>query len=311
MAIHNLRTDESHWRGFRTHPETLSSTSRQVQEWSVSYCKHAVHCLFQNYVQREAAKSRGKTQLLKQQPLFLVGNARSLVYDTTRYSSSGEFLKLLYLLLMLWWWQIREMMWAIGERIHWHWTTVCLQLWSHDYIYLHFKSESRRFRIECMDLGGKLMSWARWNILHLTVNQHVSKSLLSWLCNYLWLLNKNHLLKWFTIMQIIWMCVRSMDLPLFIECVEYCVLPLLNVVTHVTAFVTFDQPLYLKAREIPASRNGDFNMQNFVIHLGDPLINVFYGSRRFYDHFIISTDKVMTGHEYTRTVTAHLLTHRT
>ena len=91
-----------------------------------------------------------------------------------------------------------------------------------------------------------------------------------------------------------------------------------------TTFVTFDQPLYLKAREILASRKGDPNLQNVVIRLGGfHLVMSFMGAIGFImqgsglsDLFntiyaAISTEKIMTGHAYAKAVRAHLLAHKT
>uniref|UniRef100_A0A8D8VLF7 Uncharacterized protein n=1 Tax=Cacopsylla melanoneura TaxID=428564 RepID=A0A8D8VLF7_9HEMI len=92
---------------------------------------------------------------------------------------------------------------------------------------------------------------------------------------------------------------------------------------QVTTFVTFDQPLYFKARDVLASRQGDPKHQNVVIRLGGfHLLMSYMGAIGFImegsglaelfntiyaEH---STQKVMTGHAYARAVRAYLLAHR-
>ena len=90
-----------------------------------------------------------------------------------------------------------------------------------------------------------------------------------------------------------------------------------------TTFVTFDQPLYLKARDVIASRVGDPELPDVVIRLGgfhslmsfmgavgyimegsglSELFNTVYS--------VNSTEKVMTGHAYARAIRGHTLAFR-
>jgi len=93
---------------------------------------------------------------------------------------------------------------------------------------------------------------------------------------------------------------------------------------QVTCLVTFDQPLYLKARDILASRPADPALSNVVLRLGGfhllmsfmgaigyimqgsgltELFNTIYASN--------AIEKIMSGHAYARAVRAHMLAHRT
>lgn len=89
-----------------------------------------------------------------------------------------------------------------------------------------------------------------------------------------------------------------------------------------TTFITFDQPLYLKAREIIASRVGDSELSNVKVRLGGfHLLMSFMGAvgyimndsglRELFNtiYAVNSTDKIMTGHAYARAVRAHIMAH--
>lgn len=93
---------------------------------------------------------------------------------------------------------------------------------------------------------------------------------------------------------------------------------------QVTCLVTFDQPLYLKARDIISSRYGDPELSNVVIRLGGfHLLMSFMGSIGYIMrgsgltelfntvYAMNSIEKIMTGHAYSRAVRAHILAHRT
>lgn len=87
-----------------------------------------------------------------------------------------------------------------------------------------------------------------------------------------------------------------------------------------TTFVTFDQPLYLKAKEILASREGDPELEGVVIRLGGfHLLMSFMGAVGYIMegsgltelfntvYAPNSTEKIMTGHAYARAVRGHTL----
>ncbi|XP_031335335.1 uncharacterized protein LOC116165167 isoform X2 [Photinus pyralis] len=91
-----------------------------------------------------------------------------------------------------------------------------------------------------------------------------------------------------------------------------------------STIVTFDQPLYLKAREVIASRQGDPELQHVILRLGGfHLLMSFMGAVGFIMegsglselfnliYAAVSTEKLLTGHAYARAVRAHMLAHRT
>lgn len=89
-----------------------------------------------------------------------------------------------------------------------------------------------------------------------------------------------------------------------------------------TCFVTFDQPLYFKAREIVSSYGEDSKLNNVVVRLGGfHLLMSFMGSigyimtgsglKELFNtiYALNSIEKILAGHAYTRAVRAHMLTH--
>ena len=89
-----------------------------------------------------------------------------------------------------------------------------------------------------------------------------------------------------------------------------------------TCFVTFDQPLYFKAREIVSSYEEDSKLSNTVVRLGGfHLLMSFMGSigyimngsglKELFNTIYAthSIEKIMAGHAYSRAVRAHMLTH--
>ncbi|KYN50496.1 hypothetical protein ALC57_00134 [Trachymyrmex cornetzi] len=87
-----------------------------------------------------------------------------------------------------------------------------------------------------------------------------------------------------------------------------------------TCFVTFDQPLYIKAKDIISSENS--NLSNVIVRLGGfHLLMSFMGSigyimegsglKELFStiYAVNSIDKMMTGHAYARALRAHTLTH--
>lgn len=89
-----------------------------------------------------------------------------------------------------------------------------------------------------------------------------------------------------------------------------------------TCFVTFDQPLYFKAREIISSYDENSKLNNTVIRLGGfHLLMSFTGSigyimngsglKELFNtiYALNSIEKIMVGHAYSRAVRAHMLTH--
>lgn len=87
-----------------------------------------------------------------------------------------------------------------------------------------------------------------------------------------------------------------------------------------TCFVTFDQPFYIKAREIVAASSNDSRFSNIVIRLGGfHLLLSFLGCIGYIIagsglkellssiYAINSAEKMMQGHAYARAVRAHLL----
>jgi hypothetical protein len=89
-----------------------------------------------------------------------------------------------------------------------------------------------------------------------------------------------------------------------------------------TCFVTFDQPLYFKAREITSSNDENSKLSNVVVRLGGfHLLMSFMGSighimtgsglKELFNtiYALNSIKKIMAGHAYSRAVRAHMLTH--
>ncbi|GBP57162.1 hypothetical protein EVAR_37841_1 [Eumeta japonica] len=89
-----------------------------------------------------------------------------------------------------------------------------------------------------------------------------------------------------------------------------------------TYFVTFDQPLYFKAREIISSHDENSKLNNTVVRLGElHLLMSFMGSigyimtesglkELFNTIYVLNLiEKMMAGHAYSRAVRAHMLTH--
>ncbi|GBO01717.1 hypothetical protein AVEN_1095-1 [Araneus ventricosus] len=89
-----------------------------------------------------------------------------------------------------------------------------------------------------------------------------------------------------------------------------------------TCFVTFDQPLYFKAREIISSYDEDSKLSNTVVRLGGfHLLMSFMGSIGYIMNgsglkellntinAFNSIEKITAGHAYSRAVRAHMLTH--
>lgn len=87
---------------------------------------------------------------------------------------------------------------------------------------------------------------------------------------------------------------------------------------------TFDQPLYLKARFIVACLQGDPNFANVIIRIGGfHLLMSFLkaigyimagsGLKELFNaiYALLSTEKILTGHAYSRAVRAHILAHAT
>lgn len=87
-----------------------------------------------------------------------------------------------------------------------------------------------------------------------------------------------------------------------------------------TCFVTFDQPLYIKARDIVASCEQNTNISNIIVRLGGfHLLMSFLGCIGFLMagsglkdllstiYAPISVDKMLTGHAYSRSFRGHVL----
>lgn len=88
-----------------------------------------------------------------------------------------------------------------------------------------------------------------------------------------------------------------------------------------TTFVTFDQPLYVKARDIVSAAGPDSVLSNVVVRLGGfHLLMSFLGCIGFIMagsglkdllsviYAPLSAEKILTGHAYARAIRAHLLT---
>jgi len=102
----------------------------------------------------------------------------------------------------------------------------------------------------------------------------------------------------------------------------YSVLELIDIseFNQKSCFVTFDQPLYIKARDIVASSEQNTNISNITVHFGGfYLLMSFLGCIGFLMagsglkdllstiYAPVSVDKMLTGHAYSRSFRGHVL----